>query len=103
MDLFELTQKMGINGFMHPNELDKLIELSCHKDCLEVGSFKGLSAFCIAFMAKSLLCVDTFKANSAGQVQVNELTTFEEFERSVSRYNHVRWHIGTSWEAAQCN
>lgn len=100
MNLVELGQKIGVEGFLHCNELDQLVLHAAGKDCLEVGSFKGLSAWGMAFSAKSLMCVDTFKANSAGQEQMQNYTTFDDFRRSVSRYNNVKWFPGTSAEAA---
>lgn len=89
MDFVELGLKIGVEGFLHSSELSKLIELAAGRDVLEVGSFKGLSAWGMGFVAKSLVCCDTFKANSAGQQQMPEFTTLADFQRATRRYNHV--------------
>lgn len=103
MNLYELCLKIGVEGFMHPNELEKLTELAANCDVLEVGSFKGLSAFCMAISAKSVYCVDTFRANSAGQFQLPDLTTFDDFKRATSKFANITYFIGSSAEAAAVN
>lgn len=100
MDLLTTAAKLGIEGFMHCDELEKLAELAANRDVLEVGSFKGLTAWTMALVARSLWCVDTFKANSAGQQQMEAHTTLEDFRRAISRFNHVRYFAGTSEEAS---
>lgn len=99
MDLIELGRRAGVEGFLHCAELERLVDLAAGRDVLEVGSFKGLSAWGMAFGARSLLCVDTFRANSAGQTQQAELTTYDDFCRATARYRNVEVFIGTS-EAA---
>lgn len=99
MTLLELAKLANVEGFMHEDELWKLVQLAAGKEVLEIGSFKGLSAYCMATVAKSVYCVDTFRANSAGQQQMEELTTYQDFKNATERFNNVEVHIGTS-EAA---
>lgn len=99
MNLMELGERIGVHGFLHCNELEKLVDLAANRDVLEIGSFRGLSAWGMAISARSVLCVDTFAANSAGQQQMGHVTTLADFVESVSRFKNVRYFIGTS-EAA---
>ena len=89
MNLLELALKVGVEGFLHCNELHKLIELAANREVLEIGSFKGLSAWGMAITAKRVVAVDTFKANSAGQTQETSLTTLEDFQRNTARFKNV--------------
>jgi predicted O-methyltransferase YrrM len=98
VDLLPLTQQLGIEGFLHPAEMEELVHLGINRDVLEIGSFKGLSSYCLALSAKSLLCVDTFRANSAGQVQEDQLTTIDQFRKNTDRFKNVSCIIGTSEE-----
>lgn len=100
MNLLELGLKIGVEGFLHCNELDKLVELAANRDVLEVGSFKGLSAWGMAISARTLTCVDTFKANSAGQFQLSNLTTLDDFKKATARFNNVAHFVGSSQEAS---
>lgn len=100
MMLLAACESIGVKGFMHPDELEQLAFLATNRDVLEVGSFMGLSAFCMAIVAKSVQCVDTFKANSAGQQQMSELTTYNAFVSAISRFNNVRHIVATSEQAA---
>lgn len=101
MNLLELASSIGVHGFLHCNELEKLVELATGREVLEVGAFRGLSAWGMAISAKRVDSVDTFKANTAGQTQMNGLTTLADYERAVSRFSNVRWFVGTSeqWSA----
>ena len=99
MNLLERAASIGVEGFMHPNELEKLAELATGNDVLEIGSFKGLSTWAMALVAKSVMSVDTHKANSAGQFQVNEHTTLEDFRRAISGLNNVAYYVGSSEDA----
>lgn len=90
MNFLELAARIGVEGFLHCEELEKLVELAANRDVLEVGSFKGLSAWGMGMVARRLTCCDTFKANSAGQQQMSEYTTLDDFTRAIRRYNHVR-------------
>lgn len=101
MDLLQTAEKIGITGFMHPAELEKLAELAVGKDVLEIGSFKGLSAWAMGIGASHVTACDSFKANSAGQVQLPHLTTLDDFSQAVSRYSHVTVHVMTSAQAAE--
>lgn len=100
MTLLELAKLASVEGFMHEDELWQLVQLAAGKEVLEVGSFKGLSAFCMATVAKSVCCVDTFRANSAGQQQMDEFTTLDDFKNAVSRFKNVKWFVGESAVAA---
>lgn len=101
MNALERATAIGVEGFLHCEELEKLIDLACACDVLEVGSFRGLSAWGMASTARTLRCVDTFRANSAGQEQMPQMTTFTDFNRSISRYSNVTYFIGTSEDAAR--
>lgn len=95
MNLLELALSIGVEGFLHCNELHKLVELAANRDVLEVGSYRGLSAWGMAITAKSLTCVDTFKAASDGQRQEAQFTTLDAFQNAVKRYSHVRIITGS--------
>ena len=99
-NLLELSASASVQGFLHCDEFHQLIELAAGKDVLEVGSFMGLSAYGMAWTAKSVQCVDTFRANSAGQKQMDNHTTLAAFDKAVSRFNNVKRFVGTSEEAA---
>lgn len=101
MNLLETATALGVSGFLHPVELEKLAELAINREVLEIGSFMGLSAWGMAITAKSLLCVDTFRANSAGQQQMPYFTTYEAFQKATVRYRNVTAFLGTSEEAAR--
>lgn len=100
MNLLERATAIGVKGFLHSSELEQLCDLACGKDVLEVGSFCGLSAWGMALTAKSLWCVDTFSANSAGQQQMRNLTTLDDFLQATGRYKNVSHFVGTSEQAA---
>lgn len=98
MNLLELADKIGVDGFLHCNELAKLVELAAGRDVLEIGSYRGLSAWGMAISAKTLTCVDTFKAASNGQRQTDQFTTMEAFENATRRFTNVRSFVGLSSE-----
>lgn len=100
MDLLATTEKMGIKGFMHPAELEKLVELAVNRHVLEVGSFMGLSAYGMACVARRVTCVDTFRAISSGQQQMDSVQTLDAFMAATSRFNNVSVVVGTSESAA---
>jgi len=102
LDLLETTKSIGIEGFLHPSEMDKLAELAANRDVLEIGSFKGLSAFCMAITAKSLMCCDTFSANSAGQEQMESVQTLDDFRTATARFLNVEYRLYSSETAAVC-
>lgn len=99
MNLLEIAKSAGVEGFLHCDEFQRLIELAAGKDVLEVGSFTGLSAYGMAWTAKTLCCVDTFQANTAGQYQMGVLTTLDAFIKATERFNNVSYFVGTSAEA----
>ena len=101
MNSLERAEKIGISGFLHPVELEMLVDLACGKDVLEIGSFKGLSSWAMATVAKSLTCIDTWKSNSAGQTQMPEFTTLDDFNKAISRFTNVTQLIGTSEQWAK--
>lgn len=89
MNLLELAERIGIEGFLHCEELQKLVELAANKDVLEVGSYRGLSAWGMGIVANKLIAIDTFRACSNGQRQEKELTTLNAFKDATRRYQHV--------------
>lgn len=101
MNLLATATKLGIEGFMEAWELERLAELAIDQDVLEIGSFKGLSSWAMAISAKSLWCVDTFKANSAGQQQMEDHTTLAFFQHAISRFKNVNYVISDSADAAK--
>lgn len=101
MNILETAKALGIEGFMESWEIEKLSELAINQDVLEIGSYKGLSAFAMAITAKSLWCVDTFKANSAGQQQMEDHTTLAFFLHAIGRFRNVSYVISDSAEAAK--
>lgn len=99
MNLLEQAETQGITGFLHPAELEKLAELATGRDVLEIGSYRGLSAWGMAQTAKTVTCVDTFRAWTNGQTQntIEEgLTTFDAFLRAVQGFSNVYFYQGTS-------
>lgn len=100
MNLLEQATAAGVTGFLHCNELDMLAELAAGRNVLEIGSFKGLSAWGMAKTALSVTCVDTFSANDAGQQQEAHLTTLEAFRAATDHLPNVSYIIGTSEEVA---
>ena len=101
MNLLSTYERIGVTGFLEEEEAEKLAELATNRDVLEIGSFKGLSAFCMAIVAKSVYCVDTFKANTGGQVQQDGFTTHGDFLAAVKRFRNVECFVGTSEMAAK--
>lgn len=99
MNLLEIGKQIGIEGFLHCDEAHKLVELAAGRDVLEVGAFMGLSAWLMGISAKTVTSVDTFRANTAGQVQLQEITTLQAYQYSISRYRHITYFVGTSVEA----
>lgn len=108
MDLVEQARSLGITGFLHPAELAKLQELATGRDVLELGSYRGLSAWGMAQTANSVTCCDTFKAADNGQRQTTDedrggkpYTTFDAFCKAVERFNNVTIYPVSSEEAAK--
>lgn len=101
MNLLATANKIGIEGFMESWELERLAELAINQDVLEIGSFRGLSTWAMLVGAKSLWSVDTHKANSAGQQQMEDHTTLAFFQHAISRFKNVNYVIADSEIAAQ--
>lgn len=101
MNLIELGVSIGVRGFLHNLEADRLVELAAGKDVCEVGAFCGLSAWLMGMSAKSLVSIDHFSSATDGQRHTGHLTTLEDYKRSVSRYSNVKPPvIATSEQAA---
>lgn len=86
IDWMEYAKSKGVLGFCHPSELAVLVRLAEGKDYLEVGSFRGLSAWCVAHTAAHVTCIDTFRAGTNGQSQQPEQTTYAEFCRNLAPF-----------------
>jgi len=100
VNLLELARSIGVEGFLEVDELEKLVELAAGRWVLEVGSYRGLSAWGMAISAKHVTCIDTFKACSNGQRQENGFTTLEPFLDATRRFRNVS-PITTSSEVAE--
>lgn len=101
MNALERATAIGVEGFLHCSELEQLIDLACGKDVLEIGAFQGLSAWGMASTARSLRSIDTFRAATDGQRQTDQMTTFTDYNRAISRYKNASYFIGTSEDAAR--
>lgn len=91
----------GVTGFMHPSELAKLVELAEGRDVLEIGSYRGLSAWCMAHSARHISCLDTFRAWTNGQTQNTEeegFTTLDAFLDAMKDFTNVSHAVGTSMQ-----
>lgn len=99
MDLVALGQSIGVEGFMHPAEIHKLVELAANRHVLEVGSYRGLSAWAMCISARSVTCVDTFGAASDGQRQTGGLTTLDAFLAATRRFSNVEHVVSDSLAA----
>ena len=95
----QIAEFLHIDGRLQASEMDMLFRMGIGKKCLEIGSWKGLSSFCIALGAESLKCVDTFCAD--GAIQSPTYTTLEDFKRNMKRFNHITIFAGTSLEASK--
>jgi len=96
MSYVERAAAAGVTGFLHPCEAEKLPELAQGRVCLEVGAFEGYSTWLMAQTAVSVFSVDTFQANTAGTVQMDELTTLDKYKRTIEGLPNVDYYIGTS-------
>ncbi len=85
-----------IDGYLHILEGEKLQELAFGKDVFEIGAFKGRSTVCMASTAKSVLTLDTFKADFTGQIQEDSETTLKEFLHNISESPNITYIIGES-------
>lgn len=96
----QLALLAGVTGWMQEPEIDQLVVLAAGKRVLEVGSFKGLSAFCMGIVAESVTCVDTFSADASGASQSGEVTTLGAFQAATKRFRNISHFVGTSELAA---
>lgn len=101
MNLLERASAIGIENLMHCEEAERLCDLACNRDVLEVGSYKGFSSWVMAITAKSVTACDTFAAATDGQRQTGETTTLDDFLRATARFTHVLHYQMTSEEAGR--
>jgi predicted O-methyltransferase YrrM len=101
MNYLERAAALGIQGFLHPSEADMLAELATGRDVCEIGAYRGLSCWCMAQTARSVISIDSHRAWTNGQTQGEELTTLEDFKMAVGGFPNVSWIVGTSKDA--CN
>jgi len=85
-------------GWLEPVEIAFLKEQSKNKVCLELGSYQGKSSVCMAEGAIHLTCVDTFSADTSGQNQMEELTTFNIFIENTKDFDNIHYLIGKTQE-----
>lgn len=100
MNLLEIATAMKIEGFLHCSELETLNQLAKGREVLEIGAFKGLSAWGMGLSAKRVISVDTFCANSAGQFQLPQMQTFKDYTRATSMLPNVSAIPASSKDAA---
>jgi predicted O-methyltransferase YrrM len=86
IDWLAYATAQSVSGFIHPSEAALLVELATSKDYMEVGAFKGFSAWCVAHVATSVLSIDTFKACDNGQDQQDAFTTLAEYDRVTGEF-----------------
>lgn len=89
MNWLDRATAAGVEGFLHCDELEKLVELATGRDVLEVGAYKGLSAWGMAHTAKHVVSVDTFQACDNGQDQMGRFTTLAEYDRVTAGFTNV--------------
>lgn len=87
-----------IKGYLPELEGEALVRLAFGLECLEIGSFHGRSAVCMATSAKSVLCVDTFQADDSGQTQLKAHTTLKAFKMNIKGYDNISFRVMTSDE-----
>jgi len=79
-----------IDGWLEVPEGEKLRELATGKNVFEIGCYKGKSTVCMAKTAKSVVSLDTFRADNSGQTQMENLTTLDEFTVNISWLVNLR-------------
>ena len=87
-----------VRGWLSNDERTFLHEFARDKKVLEIGSYEGLSACYMASSAKTLDCVDTFKAGPDGQEQNGD--TLSKFITNTNEFNNITPHVGMSTELA---
>ena len=89
-----MTDWRKVEGYLLDSEIPILQEYCKGKNVLEIGSFKGKSACVIAPVAKSLVCVDTFKVHDNGRTQ--DGNTLDIFKQNTKEFDNVRCVVGDS-------
>lgn len=89
MNWLDSATEAGVQGFLHCNELDRLVELAEGRNVIEIGAFCGLSAWGMAHTATHVTSIDTFKADTGGQNQQDAFTTLEEYDRVTAGFKNV--------------
>jgi predicted O-methyltransferase YrrM len=100
IDWMEYAKSHAVEGFMHPSELAVLVRISEGKDYLEVGSYRGLSAWCVAHTARHVTAIDTFRAATNGQFQESQFTTLNEFRKNLEPFDEKLTCLPMSSERA---
>ena len=91
-----------IEGWITEKEYEYLKKASYGKDCLEIGSYRGLSSSAIAHSANSLICIDTFQCNKRnGQEQTGELKSLKPFLKNTRKFSNIITIIAKSENVAQ--
>lgn len=85
-----------IEGWFTDKERNAIQPLAKDKICVEVGSYKGRSTFCIAEVAAHVHAVDTFMAGAGGQFQVDKHTTLGQFKENTARFGNITRRVGLS-------
>lgn len=85
-------------------EGEALQKLAVDKDCLEIGSYEGRSTVCMAEVAKSVLAIDTFKADVLNDPNYqakagSDFTTLDAFVSNIKGYDNIKYIVGWSEEA----
>jgi predicted O-methyltransferase YrrM len=100
--LVSRAKALGIQGWLTDEEGEDLANLAINKVCCEVGSLYGLSSYCIASTAFSLICVDTFKSDSNGCTQdCDAEANYAKFCHNVNRFKNIIVIKDTSYKAAK--
>lgn len=88
-----------IRGWLSHAEGRKLAELADGKRALEIGTYEGRSAVCMAQTAASLHCIDPLDGRAT---KGHGGDTSEALQANLKRYrlNNVRVHAGTTAEIA---
>jgi predicted O-methyltransferase YrrM len=82
-----------VPGWLSEAEGRFLFEQARGKVCLEVGSFRGLSACCLLQSCAALHCVDPFDARATPEAGTD---TLADFRRHTARYGFPVVHVGES-------
>lgn len=77
----------GLRGWLHPDEGRKLEELAAGKTVLEIGSFVGLSALCMARTARKVHTVDWHRGDTDTKKYVADDWTLPELAANLGRHD----------------